>query len=156
MCRLVILLMSVAMAGCTTMGLRTSGVTGPVSWQATELQWQPEVFETQEIYTFTLVLHETQGTDMLFTKIHAILRNASQSRPAYWEKTGQWSLPARGELRLPLGSRRWCPYVKCWHAGPAFAPVWDITLTGTDQKGQPVQLTLDLRLPYVPDIVGAH
>ena len=94
--RLVILLLSVAIAECTTMGLRTSGVTGPVSWQATELQWQHEIFDTQQIYTFTLVLHETQGADMLFTQIHAILRNASESRPAYWEKTGQWLLPTSG------------------------------------------------------------
>jgi hypothetical protein len=144
------------LAGCTTpVGVRTSGVSGPVDWRTTDFEWHPEGFDEQA-YTFTLLLRETQGRDLTITHLHAVLYNTTDSLPAHWERTGQWRLPARGEVSIPLGSRRYCPYAKCWDSGPSLDPVWHLTLRGTDQGGQPVRLALDLRFPSIPNVVRAY
>ena len=111
------LLGSLLLAGCTPVGVRTSGVSGPVDWRTTDFEWHPEAFGEQ-VYTFTLLLRETQGRDLTFTQVAAVLYNATDSLPAHWQRTGQWRLPAHGEVPIPLGSRRRCPYVKCWDSGP--------------------------------------
>ena len=150
------LLGSLLLAGCTTpVGVRTSGVSGPVDWRTTDFEWHPEAFGEQ-VYTFTLLLRETQGRDVTFTQVAAVLYNATDSLPAHWQRTGQWRLPAHGEVPIPLGSRRRCPYVKCWDSGPSLAPVWHLTLSGTDQGGQPVRLVLDLRFPDIPNVVRTY
>ena len=76
--------------------------------------------------------------------------------PASWERTGQWRLPAHGEVPIPLGSRRYCPYAHCWDSGPGLEPVWHLTLSGTDQGGQPVRLVMDLRFPVIPNVVRTY
>jgi hypothetical protein len=135
--------------------VRTQGVSGPVDWRTTDFEWHPEAFGEQ-VYTFTLLLRETQGRDLTFTRVAAVLYNATDSLPAHWQRTGQWRLPAQGELRIPLGSRRYCPYVKCGDSGPGLEPVWHLTLSGTDQGGQPVRLVMDLRLPVIPNVVRTY
>ena len=122
------LLGSLLLAGCTPVGVRTSGVSGPVDWRTTDFEWHPEAFGEQ-VYTFTLLLRETQGRDLTFTQVAAVLYNATDSLPAHWQRSGQWRLPAHGEVAIPLGSRRRCPYVQCWDSGPGLTPVWHLTLT---------------------------
>ena len=146
---------SLLLAGPSTFGTRTSGVSGPVEWRTTDFAWGAEGFGEQS-YTFTLLLRETQGNDLTFTHVAAVLHNAADSRPAFWERTGQWRVPARGELPIPLGSRRDCPSAPCWDSGPGLVPVWHLTLTGTDQRGQPVRLVMDLRLPPIPNVVRSY
>ena len=149
------LLGSLLLAGCSTFGTRTSGVSGPVEWRTADFEWHPEAFGEQ-VYTFMLLLRETQGRDVTFTQVAAVLYNATDSLPAHWQRTGQWRLPAHGELPIPLGSRRRCPYAKCWDSGPVLTPVWHLTLTGTDQGGQPVRLVMDLRFPDIPNVVRTY
>ena len=149
------LLGSLLLAGCTPVGVRTSGVSGPVDWRTTDFEWHPEAFGEQ-VYTFTLLLRETQGRDLTFTQVAAVLSNATDSLPAHWQRTGQWRLPAHGEVAIPLGSRRRCPYVQCWDSGPGLTPVWHLTLRGTEQGGQPVRLVLDLRFPDIPNVVRTY
>ena len=48
--------------------MRTSGVSGPVDWRTTDFEWHPEAFGEQ-VYTFTLLLRETQGRDLTFTPV---------------------------------------------------------------------------------------
>ena len=146
---------SLLLAGCSAFGTRTSGVSGPVEWRTTDFAWGAEGFGGQS-YTFTLLLRETQGNDLTFTHVAAVLHNAADSRPAFWERTGQWRLPAHGEVPIPLGSRRYCPSAPCWDSGPGLVPVWHLTLTGTDQRGQPVRLVMDLRFPPIPNVVRSY
>ena len=63
----VALVWSLLLAGCTLFGVRTSGVSGPVDWRTTDFEWHPEAFGEQ-VYTFTLLLRETQGRDLTFTQ----------------------------------------------------------------------------------------
>lgn len=148
-CRLGIAFLSLLMAGCTTLGTRTAGVSGPVTWQATDLRVHTMAPETRELYSFTLALHETKGTALTFTKLAMHFQNSRGSRPVFWEQTGQWMLPAAGDLRIPLTSYRYCPYVHCSDLG-ALEPEWSITLIGTESGGQPVRHRLTLRLPASP------
>jgi hypothetical protein len=137
------------MAGCATLGTHTAGVSGPVTWPATDLRVHTMTLENRELYSFTLALHETTGTALTFTKLETHVQNSRGSRPVFWEQTGQWILPAVGELRIPLTSYRYCPYVYCSDLG-ALEPEWSITLIGTESSGQPVCHRLTLRLPASP------
>jgi hypothetical protein len=136
-------------------GVRTNGVSGPVDWHATDFAWSPEAFGAQS-YTFTLLLRETQGRDLTFTRVDGVLYNALDSLPFHWQTTGQWRLPAQGELAIPLHSRRSCPAASCWDSGPSLEPIWRLTLRGTDQGGQPVRLVVDLRFPPIPNVVRTY
>lgn len=148
--RLMTLLLSLVVVGCATIGARTNGTSGSVVWQATDLRLDPASFlEKRETYNFTLVLRETQGIAITFTQLNAKVHNAFGSFLVPWEKTGRWQLAAHGELRLPLVSIRYCPYVKCRRPEP-LAPEWSLDLTGTDAQGQPVRLAIEVRLPYTP------
>ena len=150
-----VLMWGLLLAGCTTLGVRTSGVSGPVEWRTTDFEWHADGIGEQ-VYTFTLLLRDTQGRDITFTHLDAVLHNAAESLPAYWQRTGQWRLPAYGEVPIPLGSRRSCPYDQCMYSGPGLVPVWQLTLRGTDQGGQPVRLVLDMRFPAIPNVVRTY
>jgi hypothetical protein len=143
------------LAGCVPGGVRTSGVSGPVDWRATDFVATTEAFGAQG-YTFTLRLRETQGRELTFTRVDGVLYNATDSRPVHWQTTGQWRLPAQGELTIPLGSHRYCPSAPCWDSGPSLEPLWRLTLRGTDQGGQPVRLVVDLRFPPIPNVVRTY
>jgi hypothetical protein len=142
-------LFSLLMAGCTALGAHTQGMSGPLTWQATDLRLQPTALNNGEEYRFTLTLQETQGTSFTFTRLEAHFQNSRGSRPVFWEHTGQWVLPANGALRIPLMSSRYCPYVHCHDLG-ALEPAWSITLIGTESSGQPARHRLTLRLPASP------
>lgn len=152
---LLLCLLLLTLPGCAT-DTRTSGISGPVSWQATDLQSQGGGNGAQQSYTFLLRLRETQGTEMTLTKLQAILYNASDNPPAWWEQTGPWHLPANGEVNIPLASTRTCPYAGCRHPGPSLAPVWRLTLSGTDQQGRAVSLPIYIRLPYLANTVRTY
>ena len=143
-------------AGCGTtgigMGVQTAGETPTLRWRAMDLRNYTVALEEREVYQYTLVLEETQGTAITFTHLKARFWNSSQSWPTDWEKTGQWTLPAGGTLDLPLGSYRYCIFSNCWDWGP-LSPVWHLTLTGTTAQGQPVRERIELRLPYVQEFV---
>ena len=148
--RLMTVLLSLVVVSCATIGARTNGTSGSVVWQAIDLHLAPPSFlEKRETYSFTLVLRETQGRAITFTQLNAKVHNAFGSFLVPWEKTGRWQLAAHGELRFPLVSIRYCPYVQCRRPDP-LAPEWSLDLTGTDAQGQPVRLAIEVRLPYNP------
>lgn len=140
---------SVGLLGCAVLHPQTEGRSGPLTWQATELQLQHTEWASRELYSFTLVLQETSGTPITFTTLAVQLQNSPDAPPVWWEQTGPWTLPAHGELRLPLTSTRYCPYVACTPRG-ALAPQWALTLSGTDGRGTPVRYALEVRLPASP------
>lgn len=142
---------SLSLLSCAAVQPHTEGRSGPLTWQATDLQWQPLGWDSRESYNFTLRLQETAGTSLTFTKLAARLLNSPDGRPVWWEEDGQWRLPAHGDLRLPLTSSRHCPYIHCMQHG-TLAPQWSITLQGTDERGNPVQYSLQVRLPAVAHV----
>ncbi len=145
-----IFLIGLMWAGCTTVQVQTAGETQQLRWQATDFHLYTVALEDREVYKYTLVLEDLQGRDVTFTHLKATFRNNEQSRNINWEKAGTWSLPAHGELRIPLGTYRYCHASNCRDWGP-LAPVWKLTLSGTDSHGQPVQEVIHLRLPYIDE-----
>jgi len=138
------------LTGCSTLGTRTQGTSGPVRWQATQLDVSPpSAWDMRETYQFTLVLHEQQGTSLTLTRITARVHNAFGSELVPWEQLGTWALSPYGEVRIPLASTRYCPYTRCRKPSP-LAPAWQIALSGVDAQGQPVQIAMEVQLPYTP------
>jgi hypothetical protein len=72
-----VLLLGAALSGCAAFGGRTEGSSGPVAWRVADVDIQAVGTATgvvgrsgpQEVYAFTLVLHETQGTTLTFTRL---------------------------------------------------------------------------------------
>ncbi len=152
---LCVLLLGLLSAGCATLGTRTQGEQGALTWEATDLHVQTVAIEKRETYTFTLLLRDTQGSPLTFTAIAARFQNSPGGPPVSWEKTGEWVLPARGELRLPLGSTRYCPYTLCHNLGE-LAPEWSIELTGSNAQGTVVRTVIRLRLPTLVAMASAR
>jgi hypothetical protein len=141
---------------CTALGLtgciaHLKGVSGPVTWQATDLRVIERSVSgaARDIYAFTLVLEETYGAALTFTNLEYTI-----SQPAF-NPTGEtrqavisWKLRPYGELRLPFSSYWYCAALAtdCLRAG-AIAPWYHIILTGTDDQGRAVRVAMDLRLP---------
>ena len=156
-CMLFALLLGMVVAGCAPLGIRTEGVSGPIAWRATDLKIRA-VGEAsgfigravQEAYSFTLVLKESQGTAITFTNMAATFSVATAVLPGSFEQTGRWELRPYGELRWPLETSYSCTSIDCVNPG-VIAPVWHITLTGTDDRSQPVRVVIDLRLPSNPE-----
>jgi hypothetical protein len=152
------LLLGMVVTSCASLGMRTEGVSGPIAWRATDLKIQAVgeaagvigISVSREAYSFTLVLQETQGTALTFTKVAYRIDGGPGLQPFFAERVGQWRLRPQGELRWPLSSTWSCTSTDCVRPG-FFAPVWHIILTGTDNRGQEVRVVIDLKLPYNPD-----
>jgi hypothetical protein len=142
-------LVSVLVVGCASPPVHTDGVTGAVAWQATDFQLAKATIQDQpgERYAFTLVLNERGGTGVTFTDLQWTV-SARQVHTASAERTGRWRLPPNGELRLPFSFAHYCPQAFDGCRGPyAFTPHWHIVLNGADDRGQPVQVVIDLDAP---------
>ena len=137
-------------SGCASVKVQTAGETPQLRWRATDFSYYTVAFDQRAVYKYTLILEDLQGRDVTFTALRAKLQNNATSPRFNWEKDGRWVLPAHGELRIPLGTYRYCNDVNCVDRGP-LAPVWHLTLSGTDSHGQPVQQVIRLRLPYVDE-----
>ncbi|MDH3603168.1 MAG: hypothetical protein OEU26_26440 [Candidatus Tectomicrobia bacterium] len=150
---LFVLLAGLMLTGCAmmedmaNMGVKTAGEHPIAKWHATDFRAYTVGMDEREIYEFILVLEEARGRTVTFTRMDARFMNNRHSRELYWDKEGSWTLPAHGELRLPLGSYRYCHVENCRDWGP-LGPLWHLTLTGTDEGGEPVQMKLKLQLPY--------
>ena len=151
-------LLGVVIAGCAAVGVQTEGVSGPIAWRATDCKVQAIAGDTgviigregREVYACTLILQETQGTAITFTNLAYTMTATSSLAPVAREQTIQWRLRPHGMLRWPLSSTYQCTGAECINPGP-IAPVWHILFTGTDARGQPVRVVIDLRLPYNPE-----
>ena len=146
-----LLLVSLLVGGCASPPVHTDGVTGSVAWHATDFQLARATVQGQpgERYAFTLVLHNMGGTGILFTELRRTV-SAQHVQTAATTRTGQWRLPPNGDLRLPFSFTHYCPqaFVSC--SGPAvFAPHWHLVLTGADDRGQPVQVVIELDVPPI-------
>lgn len=126
-----------ALAGCATSRPATEGSAGAVSWEATDFRRDPG-----GRYNFTLVLRETAGVGVRFTRLaYRVPGAAAESREV------AWTLPAGGELRQPFSAAALtCPReVDC--ADPSSHVPLTLELSGADDGGRPVRLTLGIRLP---------
>jgi uncharacterized protein YceK len=154
----VLLLMSLLVGGCASTPVQTNGATGAVGWHAADFQMAKATVQGQpgERYAFTLVLSDRGGTGVTFTALQRTV-SAHQVHTASTERRGRWRLPPNGELRLPFSFTHYCSQAFDSCRGPAvFAPHWHIVLTGADDRGQPVQVVIDLDAPPIsPEARGS-
>ena len=146
-----LLLMSLLVMGCASTPVHTDGVSGAVAWHATDFQLTKTTVQGQpgEQYAFTLVLSNRGGTGVTFTTLQRTV-SAHKVRAASTERTGHWRLPSNGELRLPFSFTHYCSQAFDSCRGPAvFTPHWHLVVTGADDRGQPVQVVIDLYAPPI-------
>ena len=144
-----LLLMSLLAGGCASTPVQTDGATGAVAWHAVDFQLAQTTVQGQpgERYAFTLVLSERGGTGVTFTALQRTV-SAHRVQTASTARTGRWRLPPHGELRLPFSFTHYCSQAFDRCRGPAtFTPHWHIVLNGADDRGQPVQVVIDLDGP---------
>jgi hypothetical protein len=135
----------VMMAACATTPVHLERNAGVVTWQATAFHVTQTMVHGHpgEHYTFTLLLREHAGTGITFTHIAQAV-SARHTAVATATQTGRWRLPATGELQLPFWLSWSCPDVDDPCATVAGSPHWRITLTGMDDRSQPVELVIEL------------
>ena len=126
-----------ALAGCATGRPATEGSAGAFSWEATDFRRDPD-----GRYNFTLVLRETAGVGVRFTRLaYRTPGSAAESREV------AWVLPARGEFRQPFSAAALTCLREVDCADPASHVPLTLELSGTDEGGRPVRLTFGIRLP---------
>jgi hypothetical protein len=119
---------------------RTEGITGPVSWKVTALQADKQVINGKEMegYSFVLVLRELTGIGITFGT------------------TDAWHLPPHGENQLSF----FIPSI-CHDRGAGrcdqrriVTPAWNLSqnlvLGGINDRGQTLELPVDIILPALP------
>ena len=144
-------LLVLVVAGCAAY-IRTEGVSGPVAWRATDLALSKRIIDGRErdVYSFALVLKETKGIGITFTRLERTYYEPTiHGTPVV--QSGRWILRPNGELRVPFSSYIYCPqWADICHKPGVTAPLWNVILTGTDDRGQPVRLVIDVALPPDP------
>ena len=145
--------MTMVIMGCAGLRAPLQGVSGPVAWQVTDLRMMERAVEgtARDLYTFTLVLKETHGAALTFTSLEQtisdpVLHPAGVSQHA----SVLWKLHPHGELRHPFSVYWYCTTNDCPRDLMAPAPWYALVLTGTDDRGQPVRVTMDFKLPMGP------
>ena len=152
-CALVVLLCS-----CASLGPRVQGETEVLSWKATDmrLELRPVQGGNRYFYTFNLVVRETRGTALRFNEIVTTIYQPGIG-PWTGKYQGDWRLAPREAFRVPLQST-----INCLSTTPNClgtnvpVPLWRITMTGTDDKAQPIKAVIDLSLPADPPPSSDH
>jgi hypothetical protein len=112
----------VVIAGCTERQVRVTGVSGPIIWHVTDFRIVERSVQgaPRALYTFTLVLQETQETAMTFRQ--AVSRLTHPFIPTLPQQSRVvWQLRPYGELRQPFVFPL-CTTDTCKHAA-ALAPL---------------------------------
>ncbi len=142
------LCLGLTVISCAAMEVRTEGQGRALRWHATDFRQYTMAMEKREVYEYILVLEELQGETITFTTLQAQFRNNVQSLRSDWKRSGQWVLPAGGELRIPLGTYRHCRSDHCRDWG-SLAPIWHLVLTGTNEHGQSIREVIEMSLPSI-------
>jgi len=127
-----------------------TGASGPIVWQVTDFRIVARSVQgiPRALYTFTLVIQETQGTAMTFQQVVSRLTHPSISTLPQ-QSSVLWQLRPYGELRQPFAFPL-CATDACKQAA-AMAP-WslDLALLGTDTRLQPLRVVIHTGLPNAP------
>ena len=142
-----VLVLAAACASTT----RLEGTIGPVSWHVKDIEVVKREIAGRDtdVYIAKLVLKELRGSRIVFTRYERSVSDLRMARSAPPISSGRWVLPANGELALTLAQSLACPPIPSGCGSPyaTSAPEFDIRLIGTDAQGQPVVVSIDVRLP---------
>ncbi len=156
-----IVLLCALLSACAGLGPRTIGKSGPVAWMAADMRVIERQLENglRDVYTFSLVLTETQGTKLTFTEMEISVFE-EDVEPSTDVDQGEWVLQPYGEVRWPFTYYTACQEPASYCDNPSLGPSYDIVLKGTDDRGRPVRVDIDLILPVNPRdkrvVVAAH
>ncbi len=142
-------------SGCAALSPNIEGTVGAIRWHVADLSGG----NAAGAYRFTLVLAETQGLGVQIANIGwrayqpgmipaSGFIACSQMAQVWWPPFPKcpewkgWRLAANEELRIPLSLGMVCVS----NCSP-FNPVWEVTVAGTNDQGQPVRAVIDIRLP---------
>jgi predicted aspartyl protease len=142
------------LTACTTLPPRLDAEPAPVAWHATDFRVITRTVDGVErsLYTFMLVLEETQGSGVTLTQIDYTTHHPGLALLPSSERTAiLWKLQPYGERRQLFYSSPCCAETHFGIQG-RLAPAWHILLTGTTEHGQPVRVVIDLALPSQPRI----
>jgi clan AA aspartic protease (TIGR02281 family) len=138
-----------ALTGCAA---TLTGVSGPVDWQVTDLRVVERSVDgmARDLYAFTLVLNETQGRALTLTQLEQTVSQPGVNPAGSSQQVSiHWKLRPHGELRQPRAIYYYCAESQC-RPSDSIAPWYNIVLTGTNDRGQPVRVAMDFRLPSNP------
>jgi len=146
--------LGIMITGCAALTPPSRVASGhpAVAWQATDFRVIARTVDDadRELYTFTLVLEETQGSAITFTQLdYNIYHPGIDLIPTSERATIAWKLRPHSELRQLFYSSPYCSVARCTKSG-RLTPWWHIRLTGTDDRGQPVRVGIDLAWPSHP------
>jgi hypothetical protein len=142
--------------GCAIAPVSRTDVTESVTWRMTAFQRVPTTVHNHpgEQYTFTLLLHEQMGVGITFTRVTQTV-STIHVQPRTITQDGQWRLPPKGQLLLPFRLVWSCPAMPEACSAVAGPPHWHIVLTGTDDRGAPVHLGLEVDAPATDAVVAS-
>ena len=146
---------TIVLTACTTPSPRRDAEPASIAWQATDFRAITRTVDGVErtLYTFMLVLEETQGSGITFTQLDSTTYPPGFAVLPTSERTAIfWKLRPYGELRQFFYSSPCCFEARFGIQG-RLAPAWHILLTGTNNHGQPVRLVIDLSLPPQPPVL---
>lgn len=152
--------LSVMITGCTALSPNPRVESGhpSVLWQATDFRVSARTIDKAErqLYTFTLVLEETQGSAITFTQLDYSIYHPGIDRIPASERTAiVWKLRPHSELRQLFYSAPYCSEARCTTRGH-LTPRWHILLTGTNDQGQPVRVGIALAWPLQPPVARSE
>src|SRR5881296_1406810 len=153
---LLTLILGVILTGCASLGVRTEGTSGPLAWHVTDLKAESvpglrgTTGDAHGTYSFTLILKETQGIPITFTYRKDTIYASSLTILNLADQAINLRFRPHQERRFPLTFSWGCPAGDCLRVENV-APKWTINLTGTDDKGNAVQVVININLPANPD-----
>ena len=146
---------TIMLTACTTPSPRRDAEPAPIAWQATDFRVITRTVDGVErtLYTFMLVLEETQGSGITLTQLDSTTYHPGFAvLPASEHTAILWKLRPYGELRHVFYSSPCCFEARFGIQG-RLAPAWHILLTGSNDHGQPVRVVIDLSLPPQPPVL---
>ena len=145
---------NIVLTACTTLSPHLDAEPASITWHATDFRVITRTLDGIErtLYTFMLVLEETQGSGITLTQLDYTTRHPGFALLPSSERTPiLWKLRPYGELRQLFYSSPCCSEAHFGVRG-RLAPAWHILLTGINDHGQPVHVAIDLALPAQPPI----
>jgi hypothetical protein len=132
------------------LGIRTEGTSGPLTWQAKDLNVVTKTIEGQERedYTFTLVIKNVSSSALTLTSMERTVYQAGGGQAGTSQLNGVWEVKPGGSWTFPLFSYQYCGTTSCTFRGMS-APMWKIVFKGRDVSNRDVVIPLEMALPAV-------